>query len=442
MNMKIHAIKCPQCGSPEKEQIKEHYYQCKSCGTEYFIENNDVRHFHYHENVSNTEQETANPLQFNMILKWLGIAFVVILYAIYTVFKDSGRSTGNQPQPRQVVKNADNPFKWVQRTRYFMTRAGEPVALFLGTIRNKEAKNTQAVFQFYQPKTNTFSERTILPEVFNEIFDLDFKIESFRTGEQYLIIEEKSAYLIDTESLTLNPLNEKFMQVQPELGKGIIKIEFGDRFNNNFKVMLSNGKKWYYFPYSNLVMTYEEAFDYVYRSKNKMIENAPEYTNLAFSSDSMRMFMKDDDKIRLVEYKQKTLDGYPYTEPSFHKSTEENQKEITRFLTPENQAIARITSWRDITPGRDYYFPKLYCHNENYAVISFNENALRDSNTHVQLLDLKKGDPIWTESDKDFKTHSANCVIDASGITYLYNGWKTLQKIDLQGKVEENLKWD
>ena len=42
MATKIKAVKCPQCGSEKHEKIDEKRFRCKSCGTEFYIEDDDI----------------------------------------------------------------------------------------------------------------------------------------------------------------------------------------------------------------------------------------------------------------------------------------------------------------------------------------------------------------------------------------------------------------
>ena len=47
MATEIKAIKCPQCGSSQKTEIRPRYYRCTSCQTEYFLD--DDRRIVEHE---------------------------------------------------------------------------------------------------------------------------------------------------------------------------------------------------------------------------------------------------------------------------------------------------------------------------------------------------------------------------------------------------------
>lgn len=42
MAKEIKVIKCPQCGSTAKTELKPDFYRCNNCHTEYFLDDNDV----------------------------------------------------------------------------------------------------------------------------------------------------------------------------------------------------------------------------------------------------------------------------------------------------------------------------------------------------------------------------------------------------------------
>ena len=49
MNKRIKVIKCPQCGSTKIEEIKPEHYRCKSCSSEFFLDNDDITIHHRYE---------------------------------------------------------------------------------------------------------------------------------------------------------------------------------------------------------------------------------------------------------------------------------------------------------------------------------------------------------------------------------------------------------
>ena len=42
MATKIRAVKCPNCGSEKHDQLDSKRFRCKNCGTEFFIDDDDI----------------------------------------------------------------------------------------------------------------------------------------------------------------------------------------------------------------------------------------------------------------------------------------------------------------------------------------------------------------------------------------------------------------
>ena len=57
MSIKIRPIKCPNCGSEKHDQLNEKLYRCKNCGTEYFLDDDDIT-VHVKHDFSNDKKIT------------------------------------------------------------------------------------------------------------------------------------------------------------------------------------------------------------------------------------------------------------------------------------------------------------------------------------------------------------------------------------------------
>ncbi len=60
MAKQIKAIKCPQCGSSLNTKISEEHFKCDSCGTQYFLDNDDVNiNVNHQFNNTSTQIDSA-----------------------------------------------------------------------------------------------------------------------------------------------------------------------------------------------------------------------------------------------------------------------------------------------------------------------------------------------------------------------------------------------
>ena len=64
MSIKIRPIKCPNCGSEKHDQLNEKLYRCKNCGTEYFLDDDDitvhVKHDFNYDGFTQPKREPKN----------------------------------------------------------------------------------------------------------------------------------------------------------------------------------------------------------------------------------------------------------------------------------------------------------------------------------------------------------------------------------------------
>lgn len=447
--VKIYAIKCPQCGSPERTPTQKDHYKCVSCGTEYFVETNDVHHFHFHqiEKENNAAPENYKVWMFAIII----LIAAMVFFFTETVDKVQNQNSQNvitQPKP---VKEEKKSWDYLRSSHIIPNKKNEPILILIGhySFAGQNLDNKPIDVQFINLSTTEVSKIQSLPDFDIKSSSSNISIKQFRTGEYYAVQSEKMAYLINMESQSFQPINEEFAKHQPEFSKGIIKISFSHRYGDGFDVMLPNGKQYLYFPYTNHLTNDDKAFDYVYRYKNKIPKNAPEITTIGFTSDSFQgrdIAMNTDDKIKLVEYVQKTPYGYPMIKPSFYDLIKKDRGG-KNFLSKKDMDDARMIKWRDITPERDYFSPALFCYNNEYGLISFSENVLADSTRYVQLLNLKTGEPVWTR-EYDLGKRLARfmnfkCSIDQAGNTYVFDpSEKALMILDIEGNISRGKKWD
>lgn len=453
---KIYAIKCPQCGSPERTPTKKDHYKCESCGTEYFVETNDIHHFHFHHVE---KEEKLAPKGYKA---WM-FAIVILTAAVMFFFKENERKptkpTVNNVQnqrsqnvvtPPKPLKEEKKSWRYTSDSQIIPNKKNEPVLILIGhyAFARQNLDDKPIDIQFINLHTMEEGKIQTLPDFDTKLSSPNISTKLFKTGEYYVVQNEKMAYLIDMESQSFQPVNESFAKQQPEFSKGIIKISFSRRYGDGFNVMLPNGKQYLYFPYTNQLTNDDKAFDYVYQpNKNKAPQNAPEITTINFTSVHGRdIAMNSDDKIKLVEYTQKTPYGYPMIKPSFYDLMKKDRG-VKNFLSKKDMDDARIIKWRDITPERDYFSPALFCHNNEYGLISFSENVLEDSTRYVQLLNLKTGEPVWTWTF-NLDKHSARymnlkCNIDQAGTTYVFDTHKNILTIlDIKGNISGEKKWD
>ena len=97
MAKEIKAIKCPQCGSTAKTEIKPNDYPCINCQTEYYLDDDDIT-VNYNHNYS---YANANPALGAQKTK-LVIAIAAIVFVILTISILAGLLSKSAP----IVNNS------------------------------------------------------------------------------------------------------------------------------------------------------------------------------------------------------------------------------------------------------------------------------------------------------------------------------------------------
>jgi DNA-directed RNA polymerase subunit RPC12/RpoP len=86
MAKNIKAIKCPHCGSIKITTLRPDYYKCDSCGTEFFLDSDDININHnYNYPRNNQDQYKAIRIVLFAVVGFIALMFVIgALSAIFS----------------------------------------------------------------------------------------------------------------------------------------------------------------------------------------------------------------------------------------------------------------------------------------------------------------------------------------------------------------------
>lgn len=134
MAKKIKAIKCPQCGSSKISELRADYYHCNSCGTDFFLDSDDINIYHHN---APSDKSVDKSLQKK-------ISFGVVLAVFFLLISIFSRLCNRVPS-----KSSFNPVteteQWSDAGVFPLeTTEGKPVYIKVGIMRgrNYEQKNT------------------------------------------------------------------------------------------------------------------------------------------------------------------------------------------------------------------------------------------------------------------------------------------------------------
>ena len=95
MTKKIKPIKCPQCGSEKYDEIGEEKFRCRNCGTEFFLDNDDINiNVNHHYNFDSGQADNYNPFGAER-KKFIAIAVVLSFLFLFVIIKQLLFSSSN-----------------------------------------------------------------------------------------------------------------------------------------------------------------------------------------------------------------------------------------------------------------------------------------------------------------------------------------------------------
>ncbi|MDR0799324.1 MAG: hypothetical protein LBN18_06170 [Dysgonamonadaceae bacterium] len=404
MAKQIKAIKCPQCGSPDKTEIKPDHFKCKKCGTEYFLDSDDVTINH---NI-NYPVNNTNP-NAKKILTALGVFFgIIFLLSILSsvLFRSSHK---NNTHPNYGVYEASSkPEKTKEKwndagTAAFESADGKAIYLVVGTRetaagRTGSSDNQKVCAGFYEiPNTKSLKMQQLPIHKFK--LGEGVKFRQFENGDLYLITNKSNLYKIDKQFLTAEEVGEDFYNSYPDLQSGFASVEFVyENYGDGFKVMTNDGKERYFFPIIGKVYNKDRFYDAINQNPPA---NARVRTAFKFSHNDSDY---EEERIQLVKYTQKAEIGVPRDEPPFGWRKDYGGSGFFTDASPYRKVFlssyykqrCHIVNYTDMTPDRLYFGSEVICFDDKSVLIKFRATAAENAPLSIQALDANNAQILWT----------------------------------------------
>lgn len=248
MAKSIKAIKCPNCGSVKKTEIKPDYFVCTNCDTEYFLDNDDIN-----VNVKHIPNPTSNnqtPDLKKRIPLFIFGALVLIIFVAYLLPNSAQR------QGSTIVEKEKYDYSTSADFVFANPKTNEAVLLRIAreNIREKDGSydyvNTHAVF--IDPISKKIIKDVVL---FNHIrrldsYDVRFYVAS--NGTIYMIYYGPIIYRLDRENNQLIDCTKTIFQKHPELSAGVAKAD-AYQDNDYWNILSNDGVKYYYYPAEDIL---------------------------------------------------------------------------------------------------------------------------------------------------------------------------------------------
>jgi len=447
MAKQIKAVKCPQCGSIKKEQLKEDHFRCKNCGAEYFLDNDDININIQHRNPANQLQPARRN---RMVVIALAAAFLFMLLPLLIgIFSGNNNSgTSISPVKEETKQN-------IQEFFVLEGNDGKPVIAFKIKrmyYNRKVRKPDDYILRFYNP-----IQDKVLKDIPMKDWNQNTRLyhhRIFSDGNCYLIpSDEPAIYKMDGKRQAYAKVNGDFFNSIPAFGSGIASLEFRSAsYGDGLEIMTNDGTNYYYYPLAKKIYKGREELD----EAAKKYENDLTMPTKVYYTFTDKSFDYKKEKIQLIKfwYRERPgeLKSIP-TSPSWRKKMYMPKKagiykgnfKYTKVLFSSR----RITDFKDLTPGRLYFEPEIVYQNNDELFITGLPNANPNGNKFLQKIDTQSGKVIWT-----YKPAGTDCdfVFDffkfTSGIAFnirgkengasydklvlLHNDGKVMKEIDLR----------
>lgn len=437
MAKQIKALKCPHCGSVKKQNVKEDHYICNHCGTEYFLDNDDinvnVRH-QYDGRSSGLDPKSKKYI----LLAVGGVLFFLFLSGIIKTCSNERSS------PSNGVYSADAPKKseYVERIKDYLAftayNTKSPMLLFVIT-RSKDGfsrDGAEYIARFYDPLKEKIVSDIPLPG-----WKDDFYLRSrvFNDGGYYICADKSNkVYKIDPAKNEVVDMTAVFFADVPEFSSGIATLKFTqDKEGDGFNIMTNDGKEYYYYPLVRKIYKDHSERRNAGVGLSSLLPGASLSVYYALSEKSRDY---PEEKIQLIKYWYKNNPGYPIMLPySYQVSWEKvyqypKKSGIYYGSFPFKKQLfkePRITKFIDLTPDRLYFEAKVAYQDSTNLYITGLPNANPEGHPYIQKIDTESGKIVWT-----FTPQSDNYSFDSD--MYGYDGGLVFSYYDRAGTGSSN----
>ena len=244
---------------------------------------------------------------------------------------------------------------------------------------------------FYDPL-----EKTVVKEMklgVNKGFTQTTMLRTFSNHRTYLISSQE-IYELDTEALEVRMVNKEMVADIAQAQNGLKSLKFTED-GDGLELVTSEEEIIYYFPIINKTYT-AEKYEKASHGFNTLLPGTKQVTYHHFTQDKNEY---SGYKLQLLKIKYLDNGAGPKTfQKFFHwtKSYVMGQGYVICMVIPDLKAYRRITSFKDLTPGRNYYEPKVVYEDAEVLLIRFKANATNDAPYKLQRLNTNTGEVIWT----------------------------------------------
>lgn len=450
MAKQIKVVKCPQCGSTQKTELKPDFYQCNNCGTKYFLDDDtvfvNVRHNINRRDTNINTPGTSSSNNSPSRSGWLIAVFFLLIFLGIMIFREVSKRNG------ETAGDSDSGYRASMVESKFIEdiETSNPQLFVIEKRRYGQSYSSDRRSDYYAVYVDLLTKKK-LREI--KIKDVDersnthtyFSLEDFYDG-WYLGIEEREMsydiYKIDPKQYTMESIIPFLTENFTELSAGIAKIKF-EHYIDAIEILTNDGKEYLYSSYSNKL--------YPDDRKVGADTDIPVYTRYYYDFTTKDHYCSKHPKaIQLLQTKaisqNKILRTYRFEWDHYCKL------DAMWFN-------GKLTYVKDVTPGRNYFGgdgnaqdqskPSVVYSDDSNLIVKVKASANPNASFNLQSIDIDSGDIRWTidlESKeikiKDFAVYKDGYVICIGEGRNAAN--PRFYRIDKNGSMEDLgfTRWD
>ncbi|AMR28677.1 hypothetical protein A0257_17270 [Hymenobacter psoromatis] len=392
MAKQIVAIQCPKCGSTQKTEIRPDTFRCDNCGTEYYLDNDDIN-----INIRQVPDPMPRPapvptdrMRLIRLLVALGTGSIVLLFLVVH-FMDGNRPASTVPLVPSYQEPAEQP-SWDNANTALLPGAdGQPMLVVAGERQVSRKELPKLTVGFYDARTGAARQLIALPDK-TPTTTVEVKLKQLSDGTLYGFCEN-AVYQLSAAPPGVRNITATLQAGQPALASGVATIEPGPDDDDALRVFTNDGHNLNLYPLIQRTYTNKEQWSAAH-TFGTLRPGSPARTGFAFSHASVDY---PEEPIRLITYQYRDNGGGPKDAPRFQwqddyggfGSFTEADPHTKGFLTASDRTQDRVLSLRDFTPGRHYFNPAVLYTGADYVLLTFQPTAAPNSPRLVQALDAR-----------------------------------------------------
>ena len=386
--------------------LRPDVFRCDSCGTEYYLDNNDI-------NINYTVRQVP-PAPVPAPAKSLSPRLVVLSALAVVAFSMAMLGLLHHPEKSgyqavstggTVVAGSDDDEKRTfefrpAETHLYQVPDHGPELLAVGGRNYSGIADDTTYAVFENAATGAVLRSEALP-VKPAFIPTGLDLKAFSNGDLYVLLDKKLVLKANPVAHTFTDVTKTLFAGQPELGSGVATVEAGYNYEGDgFRVFTNDGRNLYYYPLLHKVYTKDQFYDAQYGMAS-LRPGSPLRTGFTFSNKSTTY---PDEKTQLLKYQYRDNTPGPTADPRFEweddyggsgvfTDADPHQKVL---MAPSDRQRYRVVSFHDFTPGRLYFDPVWLYDDADYVLLTFRPTAAEDSPLSVQCLNARTAAVMWT----------------------------------------------